>query len=135
MAKKKPIKVMTVEIPKQEAPAVDAVENIIAALTSLQASTGWAIVKKILDDNIKYLETAILEKVDPITKLPLDDKEIEVLRTKRGLNIELRDTPANYSKVVKDTGEIPTEYDPYFKTMAEMQKAKEAPVGDDRGKG
>lgn len=125
---------MTVEIPKQEAPAMDAVENIVASLASLQASTGWAIVVKILNDNIKYLETAILEKIDPVTKLALTDAEVEILRTRRSLNIDLRDTPANYSKVVKDTGEVPVEYDPYFKTMEEIKKAKEMPGGDDRGK-
>ena len=125
---------MTVQIPTQEAPALDAVENIIASLASMQASTGWAIVVKILNDNIKYLETAILEKVDPITKAVLTDAEVEILRTKRSLNIDLRDTPQNYSKVVKDAGEAPVEYDPYFKTMAEIQKANQTSGGDDRGK-
>ena len=124
---------MTVEVPKKEAPALDAVEDIIASLASMQASTGWAIMVKVLNDNIKYLEIAILEKIDPTTKMNLTDAEVEILRTKRSLNIDLRDTPANYSKVIKDTGEVPVEYDPYFKTMAEIKKAKEAPVGDDRG--
>lgn len=124
MAKTKTTKVMTVEIPKQEAPAVDAIENIIASLASMQATTGWAIMVKILNDNIKFLETAILEKVDPITKTPLTDAQVEELRIKRGLNIELRDTPQNYSKVVKDTGETPVEYDPYFKTQKEIENSK-----------
>ena len=77
-------------------------------------------------DNIKYLETAILEKIDPATKLALSDSEVEILRTKRNLNIDLRDTPANYSKVVRDSGEVPVEYDPYFKTIAEVEKARKA---------
>ena len=129
----KKTKVMTVEIPKQEAPALNAVENVIASLTSLQASQGWAIVVKILNDNIAYLEKAILEKVDPITKEVLTDAEVEILRIKRGLNIDLRDTPGNYSKVVKDVGEVPVEYDPFFKTNADIIKAKNAPPADDRG--
>lgn len=124
---------MTVELPPKEAPALDAVESVVAAMASLQASTGWAIVVKILNDNIKYLETAILEKIDPVSKAPLNDAEVEELRTKRGLNIELRDTPATYSKVVKDTGTVPVEYDPYFKTNADIIKARTAPPADDRG--
>jgi outer membrane receptor for ferric coprogen and ferric-rhodotorulic acid len=134
MKKNKTNKVFTVEIPKQEAPETSAVESIIASLASMQASAGWAVVVKILNDNIKFLETAILEKVDPITKEKLTDAEVEVLRTKRSLNIDLRDTPQNYSKVVKDAGEVPVEYDPYFKTMEEIQKAKQTPGGDDRGR-
>ena len=51
---KKIKKVMTVEVPKKEAPALDAVEDIIASLASMQASTGWAIMVKVLNDNIKY---------------------------------------------------------------------------------
>lgn len=123
---------MTVEIPKQEAPAADATASVISALAAMQASTGWAIVAKVLNDNIKFLETAILDKVDPITKEPLTDAEVEILRTKRNLNIDLRDTPANYSKVVKEAGSVPPDYDPFFKTKEEIDKAKNAPP-DDRG--
>ena len=122
---------MTVPMPKAEAP--DAAENVIGALASLQASVGWAVIVKILNDNIKYLELAILGKIDPVTKAPLNDKQVEVLRTKRGLNIELRDTPANYSKVVKDMGGVPIEYDPYFKTNDDIIRAGRRPPTDDKG--
>ena len=122
---------MTVPMPKAEAP--DAAENVIGALASLQTSIGWAVIVKILNDNIKYLELAILEKIDPVTKVPLNDKQVEVLRTKRGLNIELRDTPANYSKVVKDMGGVPIEYDPYFKTNDDIIRAGRRPPTDDKG--
>lgn len=125
---------MTVPIPKQEAPAMDAIENIVAALASMKASQGWAIIVKILNDNIAYLEKAILDKVDPVSRKELSNEEVEILRTKRGLNIELRDTPDNYTKVVKDTGEIPTDYDPYFKTNDDIVKAGARPPADDRGK-
>jgi len=121
---KKTKKVMTVEVPKKETPALDDTKGVVAALASMQASTGWAIMVKILNDNIKYLETAILNGIDPITKLKLTDEEVEGARVKRNLNIELRDTPANYAKEVKRTGEIPDDDDPYFKTMAEIKKAE-----------
>jgi len=129
---KKTKKVMTVQVPKKEMPAVSDTENTIAALTSMQASTGWAIMVKILNENIKYLEVAILEKIDPVTKMAITDAEVEILRTKRSLNIDLRDTPANYSKVIKNAGEVPVEYDPYFKTMKEIEIAKKAQPKDDR---
>ena len=124
-------KIMTVPMPKPEAPK--ASDSIIGALASLQASVGWAVIVKILNDNIKYLELAILGKIDPVTKAPLNDKQVEVLRTKRGLNIELRDTPANYSKVVKDMGGVPIEYDPYFKTNDDIIRAGRRPPTDDKG--
>ncbi len=114
---------MTVEIPKQPAPTL--VENVKTALDALTASPGWQIVRKILDDNIKYLESAILEKVDPKTKMPISDAEVEELRFKRNLNIEVRDIPQTYKKHLDDTGVVPKEFDPYFKTREEIKKAEE----------
>ncbi len=131
------VKVMTVPIPKQEAPEEGEVKNTIAALVALQASAGWAILVKILNDNIAYLEQAILDKIDPRTREALTDKEIEVLRIKRSLNIEVRDTPANYSRVVRDVEGEPEEYDPYPKTIEEvneMDKRGRESAGDDPGK-
>lgn len=124
---------MTVEIPKQEAPEIGNTENVIASLASMQASTGWAIMVKILNDNIKFLESAILEKIDPHTKVRLTDEEVEILRIKRSLNIDLRDTPQNYSRIIKEVGAEPIDYDPYFKTNDEIKKAKQSPPADDRG--
>jgi hypothetical protein len=129
--KKKIEKVIVAQVPKPEVPV--AVENIIGALASLQASQGWALIVKILNDNITYLEKAILEKIDPLTKEVLSDAEVEILRTKRSLNIDLRDTPATYSKVVKDAGAVPVDYDPYFKTNDDILKAGRTPAQDDKG--
>ena len=103
---------MIAPIPKQK-PGKDA-GSIIAAMESLQASAGWAILLKILNDNIAYLESAIISKIDPATRATMSDIEIEELRLKRNLNIELRDTPANYSKTVASSGVAPKNYDPYY---------------------
>lgn len=113
---------MTVPMPKPVAPS--AGEQAVAALMSMQASEGWAIVVKILDDNIKYLEACILDRVDPITKEALGDKEIADARVKRGLNIELRDTPKNYIATIEEEGEVPENFDPYFKTKEEIDAAR-----------
>jgi hypothetical protein len=114
--------VMTVPMPKAQVP--NNGESVIAALAALQASTGWAIVKKILDDNIVYLERAIIEKTDPLTKEALTDKEVEEARYKRNITIELRDTPANYLKQVSETGIEPENFDPYFKTKQEIDATR-----------
>jgi len=125
---KKKLKIIVAQVPKPEATAVG---NVLGALTSLEASEGWAIVVKILNDNISYLEKAIIDKIDPDTKEPLTNEEVEVLRVKRSLNIDLRETPKNYAKVVNDTGQVPEEFDPYFKTNDEIIKARMRPPKDD----
>lgn len=126
----KKVKVIVAPVPKPEAPS--AIDSVIGALASLEASTGWAIIVKILNDNIKYLETAILEKIDPQSKEPLTDEEVELLRIKRNINIEVRDTPKNYSAVVTTTGEVPEEFDPYFKTNDDIKQHGKKLPDDER---
>ena len=84
---------MTKTILQKTKKAPSQLDDIISALKSLQASRGWAIVVDILNDNIKYLEKAILDKIDPVTQRHISDTEDETLRIKRNLNIEVRDTP------------------------------------------
>lgn len=118
-------KVITVPIPKPEAPT--EVDRVVAALKVLVVSEGWQIIRRILDENIKYLEQAILEKVDPLTKEELTDAEVESLRYKRSLNIELKETPNNYIKVVQKTEKEPEDYDPFYKAAKEMRKSEGLP--------
>ncbi len=137
MAKKKETKIKGIEVltvPIAQPQLQTETQSVVAALKSMAATEGWAIMVKILNDNIKYLETAILEKIDPITKEPLSEAEIEICRIKRLLNIELRDTPQNYSETVKELGSLPVDYDPYYKTKDEIDKVKFIPPVDDRGK-
>lgn len=117
---KRRIKIMTVPTPEPEVPK--EVENVLASLLALQASNGWAIIVKILNDNIAMLEKAILEKVNPLTKTLLSDAEVEKFRERRELNIELRDMPVNYSKVLTDTEELPQNFDPYYKENSDIIK-------------
>ena len=119
---KKNTKFMTVELEKKPTPT--ATETIKSALDSLEASMGWGIIRKILDDNIKFLEECILTGTDPLTKTELDSKAIEEARIKRSLNIEVRDTPKNYRKQIDETGFVPKNFDPYYMTRAEMDKDK-----------
>lgn len=123
--------VMIAPVPKAEAPT--GVQAEVASLKVLEVSEGWLVVRHILDENIKYLELAILDKIDPITKQVLTDEEVEKLRDKRNLNVELRDLPGKYSKVLEDTGEIPKNFDPYY-SVEELIKARKGIIKDDKGK-
>lgn len=105
---------------KQELPPVGA-EAVIIALKSLMASSGWAEIKRILNENIKYIEACILDRRDPLTRDDIQEADIEILRLKRSLNIDLRDTPENYLKLLEEEGEVPENYDPYFKTVDEIK--------------
>jgi len=137
MAKKKETKIKGIEVltvPIAQPQLQTEAQSVIAALKSMAATEGWAIIVKILNDNIKYLEKAILEKIDPETKEPLSEAEVEICRIKRLLNIELRDTPQNYSEIVKEIGNLPENYDPYYKTKEEIDKARFAPPADDKGR-
>jgi hypothetical protein len=120
--KTKDKKIIVIPIKKRKAETEST--NVIAALMDLQVNPGWAIIVKNINDNIAFLEQAILEKRDPVTKIDLSDAEVETLRIKRSLNIDIRDTPANYIKVVQETEEVPEDFDPYFKTNEEIIKAK-----------
>ena len=110
------------ELEKTKTPT--AVESIKASLDSLEASTGWGIIRNILDENIAFLEQCILTGVDPLTKTELDTKAIEECRIKRSLNIEVRDTPKNYRNKIDTEGATPKNFDPYYMTREELDKDK-----------
>lgn len=120
---------MVAEVPK---PKITGVENVLGILASLQASAGWALIVKILNDNIAYLEKGIIDKIDPITKIELSEADIELFRIKRSLNMDLRDTPQNYSNEIVRSGEVPEEFDPYYQSNDDIIKDREKPVGDDK---
>ena len=115
-------------------PVPESMVDVIAAMESLMISRGWQKIVKILNDNITYLETAILERVDPITKVFLSDSDVDLLRIKRKLNIDLRETPQNYSQIVREAGEEPENYDPYFKTNDEIKQFGKKRDEDERGR-
>lgn len=113
----------TVELPNVGIPT--DTEEIISALTLLQINPGWQIVVQVLNDNIKILEQQILDKIDLITHKELTDIQVEELRLKRSLNIEVRDTPENYIKQlsVERLEKKEEEFDPYFKTNQDINNS------------
>jgi len=58
-----------------------------------------------------------------VTQQTLSETEIDMARIKRNLNIELKNTPEKYRKVVEDTGTKEETYDPYYQTKNEIDLA------------
>lgn len=93
----------------------------VAALRSLQVSVGWGILLGTLKDNQDYLERAILDGIDPITKERLEPKEQDEARNKRGLLIELMQTPEKLIAAIENAeGSEAIDFDPYAKEASEL---------------
>jgi hypothetical protein len=119
--KTKKKEILIVPVPKPEAPTES--ERMIAAMKSLEMNEGWNLVVKILDDNIAYLERAIINKKDPISDEVLSDVETDKLRDKVFLQRELKNTPQNYIKLLEEKGEVPENYDPFW-SAEDLAKAR-----------
>lgn len=112
---------MIAQIEKPNAPT-NATDEVLA-LQSLEASMGWAVMVRILKENITYLEQLILNKVDPLTNIILSEIDVDKLRYKREISKEFLDTPKNYIKMLTPKEEIETtDPDPYYKNANEILK-------------
>lgn len=119
---KKPTK--TVITPVRPAPPAVTNAEKIAALISLQASEGWAIVLSVLNENKTYLERMILRGCDPDTGEKLTPAEQDEARYKLELTESVMGTPAQYIIALQASGDAPVDYDPYSKTVADMMNAE-----------
>jgi hypothetical protein len=99
----------------------------IAELTALLHTSGWAILKKIFNQNIEVLERQIIKKIDGQTGKELTDIEVDRLRDKLGYLEEVIGTPENYIKQLKESDVEPENFDPFFSSMSEMQGRRDAP--------
>ena len=122
--KKAKSKVKTVIVPVVQAPPAVSNAEKIAALTSLQASEGWAIVLSVLNENKAYLERMILRGCDPETGEKLTPQEQDEARYKLELTESVMSTPAQYIVNLQSAGDAPVDYDPYSKTVADMMNAE-----------
>lgn len=115
--------VMVAQVPKTEAPTEP--DGQILALQALQVSPGWQIVRKVLSDNIMFLEDGILNRRDPKTMEAITDEQVQQFRVRRNILVELRDTPEHYIKMLTSP-EVPADddNDPYFRSFKEMEAAQ-----------
>jgi hypothetical protein len=110
--------VKKIKIIKSKVP--NGIINQALALQAMEATEGWAIMKKNTLDNIEYLEECILEKKQD--GMPLNDLAVDRLRDKRGFLKELVNLPEKFAKKL-ETGKASTEdFDPYFSDVKELIK-------------
>jgi hypothetical protein len=115
--------VIIAQVPKTIIPTTD--EDRISALKSLLVSAGWKIILEVLEGNIKYLESIVLDRKDLYTGAIIDDeKEIESARLKRALSVELKDLPQTLINKVRGISKTEEEEndDPYPQTQKDLDK-------------
>lgn len=113
---------MTIKTRKAKAPTDTG--RIVLALQAMAATEGWAIIVRICESNIEYLEKAIISKCDPQTKTILSDSEVDNLRAKHDYLVELKNTPENYRKALTKIDIAPENFDPYFQTAEDVIEAR-----------
>jgi hypothetical protein len=119
--KKKKIHIAPVQ---QAAPSVSNAEKA-AALTSMLATQGWALIAEVLMENIAYLERTIITGRDPSTGEKLTAYEQDVARDKLELNKALLDTPNQYIRdLLASTTDIQN-FDPYHNVALEAAQDRE----------
>lgn len=92
----------------------DAQANeLIEHMTNLQFTTGWLLLKKIMEGNIAVLEKMIIERIDIETGRELTDEELDVVRHKRKLMKELIEKPQSLIDKFKKKETVIPSYDPY----------------------
>lgn len=113
--KKKKIHIAPVQ---QAASSVSNAEKA-AALTSMLATQGWALIAEVLMENIAYLERTIITGRDPQTNDKLTAYEQDVARDKLELNKALLNTPQQYIQdLLASTTDIQN-FDPYHNVALE----------------
>jgi len=86
-------------------------EAMILALQELKEITGWKIVKKVLEANIKDTEGKLFGEI----KME-EGETTEELKKRRKDRILLRDLPCDLIKDLKEGAKVfPKEWDPYQK--------------------
>lgn len=78
----------------------------------------WETMKQIIQENIDYLTTQILENDE------LSDADRYDLRKWRKLNVRLTKIPEEVIESIRQGKVSPIDFDPYFKTYAELRGSK-----------
>lgn len=102
-------------------------EEKIAALIALQSTPGWAIIVQVLKENQEYLRATLEDGYNPEDGKKLTPEEQDEVRYKIRLNRDVMNTPAGYIEALqRANGEGSVEYDPYYKTNADIMRDKKA---------
>lgn len=88
--------------------------ELVAHMAQLIATSGWLLLKQIMEGNIAVLEEAIIERKDPVSGEILNDAQLDDTRKKRALMKEMINKPEQLMEQFKPkTGENAPTYDPY----------------------
>ena len=88
--------------------------ELVGHLSVMVATSGWLMLKQIMNGNIAVLEEIILDGKDPDTGVKLSEDEIEGARKTRAIMKEMIEKPEQLIAQFKQQAgmEMPT-YDPY----------------------
>ena len=120
MAKKLIIK-KKIKSPKSKETSQEKTMRMAQDLTGLIYHPGWSVLKEINENNIEFLDAQIIKKMDPDGK-PLTETQCDELRIKRDYLEELINTPMKFVEKLKQDGQIPENFDPYFSSVGEMKE-------------
>lgn len=89
-------------------------DELVAYMLEMTATSGWRLLKQIMENNISVLEAAIIDKTDPLSGEQLKEEEVEEARKKRNIMKELIEKPNQLIETFKRQAGIATPtYDPY----------------------
>lgn len=110
-------------------------ETLIAHLTQLKLSGGWALMKQILEGNMAALERAIITKTDPQTGTKLTEAQADELRSKHAVFGEVVGKPDQLIELFrKQSGGFVPSYDPYHTDIkAMLRDSKEEAAEESAG--
>ena len=92
----------------------------LVALRQLQGSQGWRILLVEMERNLAILERQLMLKKDAKGN-KLSDAECDQLRDKYGYLYETKEMPGNLIKFLHRSDNKEEEFDPYAKTVKELQ--------------
>lgn len=89
-------------------------DELVMHMSQLISTSGWLLLKQIMEGNIAVLEEAIIERKDPVSGEILTDPQLDDARKKRALMKEMIGKPETLMEQFKrQTGTSAPTYDPY----------------------
>lgn len=103
--------------------------ELVEHMYILIRTSGWLLLKQIMEGNVAVLEEAIIDRKDPISGATLTEAELDDARKKRALMKELIGKPEQLIEQFRKQSAAPTPtYDPYATDVAQFNPR--STVGD-----